>query len=232
MTIFGDLSGMPYEPAQYMEYVAPDIRKSEILRYSGMRVNPGEMRGHRDPDESEDDGVEDLSNDAYSLLDEVITQAASSFTYRVAAQHISLSANADDIPVLEFFRESENLKKNLKGCDEAVIFAATVGAGIDHLIRRYERIEPARSLMLQAHGAERVEALCDAFNEEVKQQAAEAGYKTHPRFSPGYGDLPLDVQPMLLKQLNAEKRLGITLGNSYMMSPSKSVTAIIGLEKL
>lgn len=81
MMIFGDLSGMPYEPAQYMEYVAPDIRKNEILRYSGMRVNPGEMRGHRDPDESEDDGVEDLSNDAYGLLDEVIAQAASSFTY-------------------------------------------------------------------------------------------------------------------------------------------------------
>ena len=212
MTIAG-LSGISYEPAQYMEYEAPEIRKSEILRYSGMRPGTPE------------------TDDVCALLDDVIAQAAQSFTYRVMSQHISLSADTDDIPVLDIFRRSENLKRNLEGCDEAVIFAATVGAGIDRLIRRYERIEPARSLMLQAHGAERVEALCDAFNDDVKEAAEKAGFKTHPRFSPGYGDLPLEVQPILLSQLNAEKRLGITLGNSYMMSPSKSVTAIIGLER-
>ena len=208
--ILCELKNTTYGPAQYLEYEAPEVRKNEILRYSGIPASEGDNSG---------------------LCDEVIKQAKDAFTYRVAARHISLKADAKDIPVLDIFKESKDLEKNLKGCDEAVVFAATVGAGIDHLIRRYERIEPARSLMLQAHGAERVEALCDAFNEEVKKQAADAGYRAHPRFSPGYGDLPLKVQPMLLKFLDAEKRLGITLGESLMMSPSKSVTAVIGLER-
>ncbi len=205
---FSDLRGDAFSVPMYEEYDAPEINKREIMRYSGMP-----------PDAS------------FEIGEAVIEQAKSSFTYRIVWQHISLLAGKD-IPMLDIFMKSENLKKNLEGCDEAVIFAATVGAGIDHLIRRYERIEPARSLMLQAHGAERVEALCDAFNDDVKEAAKKAGFKTHPRFSPGYGDLPLDVQPILLSQLNAEKRLGITLGNSYMMSPSKSVTAIIGLERI
>ena len=213
--VLDELSGKPFCPAQYLEYEAPAVRRDEILRYSGVRPGSGEPGG-----------------DAGALCDEVIGQAAQVFTYRVAAQHISLKADVTDIPVLDIFNKSENLKKNLDGCDEAMVFAATVGAGIDHLIRRYERLEPARSLMLQAHGAERVEALCDVFNAEVKQAAKEAGYKAHPRYSPGYGDLPLDVQPMLLEQLNAEKRLGITLGSSYLMSPSKSVTAVRGLERI
>ena len=215
MMILCELKNIPYGPAQYLEYEAPEVRKNEILRYSG--VKPGSYDGDQ--------------TDELSRCDEVIKQAKDVFTYRVMARHISLTAKTSDIPVLDIFRESKDLEKNLTGCAEAIVFAATVGAGIDHLIRRYERVEPSRSLMLQAHGAERVESLCDVFNEEVKKQAEEAGYKTHPRFSPGYGDLPLKVQPMLLKFLDAEKRLGITLGESLMMSPSKSVTAIIGLEK-
>ena len=231
------LSGVTYLPAQYLEHDEPAVRKNEILRYSGIKPGPVEMRGHRDTDaDGNATGADaDLSDDdvtrgdVYTLCDEVIAQAKSAFTYRVAFLQISLKA--DDIPVLDIFKKSQNLMKNLEGCDEAVVFAATVGAGIDHLIRRYERIEPARSLMLQAHGAERVEALCDAFNDDIKKAAAEVGLKAHPRFSPGYGDLSLDVQPMILSMLNAEKRLGITLGKTFMMSPSKSVTAIIGLEK-
>ncbi|MBR3258643.1 MAG: vitamin B12 dependent methionine synthase, partial [Eggerthellaceae bacterium] len=46
---------------------------------------------------------------------------------------------------------------------------------------------------------------------------------------PGYGDLPLEVQPDLLGLLDASRRLGITLSDSLLMSPTKSVTAIVGL---
>ena len=74
---------------------------------------------------------------------------------------------------------------------------------------------------MQALGAERVEALCDAFCAEFE------GAKM--RFSPGYGDLPLDTQRALFALLDCPRKLGLTLNESLLMSPSKSVTAIMGL---
>ena len=49
------------------------------------------------------------------------------------------------------------------------------------------------------------------------------------RFSPGYGDLPLEVSDKLLDALNAKKEIGINMTKSFMLVPVKSVTAIIGI---
>ena len=52
-----------------------------------------------------------------------------------------------------------------------------------------------------------------------------------PRFSPGYGDLPLSLQPEVIRATGADRRLGITLSSSLLMTPKKSVTAIKGIIK-
>jgi cobalamin-dependent methionine synthase I len=52
-----------------------------------------------------------------------------------------------------------------------------------------------------------------------------------PRFSPGYGDLPLELQTNLFKVLDCQHFIGLTLNDSMLMSPSKSVTAIVGLRE-
>ena len=124
---------------------------------------------------------------------------------------------------------SEKLKKNLAGCDSAVVFAATAGMDTDRLIRKYTRVQPSKALMLQALGAERVEALCDALEAELAPALKDEGLARRPRFSPGYGDFPLTHQRDIFKMLNCEKTIGVTLNESLLMSPSKSVTAVIGL---
>ena len=120
------------------------------------------------------------------------------------------------------------LAKNLAGCTHVVVFAATVGLGLDRLIAKYSRLSPTRALALQALGAERVEALCDAF--ETDLCLASFGGRIHARFSPGYGDLPLDFQREIFRLLDPPRRIGLTLNESLLMSPTKSVTAIIGIE--
>ena len=52
-----------------------------------------------------------------------------------------------------------------------------------------------------------------------------------PRFSPGYGDLPLSMQTDIFRVLDCPRKVGLTLNNSLLMSPSKSVTAIMGIHK-
>ena len=49
------------------------------------------------------------------------------------------------------------------------------------------------------------------------------------RFSPGYGDLDMAVQKDLCLVLDTGRTIGVTLTESCMMVPVKSVTAIVGL---
>ena len=122
--------------------------------------------------------------------------------------------------------ESASLAKNLCGCKKIILFAATVGIGIDRLIMKYGKLSPAKGIIMQGIGAERIEALCDAFSERL----GEEGYVLRPRFSPGYGDLSLDLQKQIFATLQPEKNIGLTLSSSCLMSPTKSVTAIIGIK--
>ena len=127
---------------------------------------------------------------------------------------------------------SRSLSKRLEGCDRGVIFAATVGLGVDRLIAKYARISPVRALCFQGLGTQQVEALCDAFCEDVARKAAECGEETTERFSPGYGDLPLSLQRDVMELLDCSRRIGVTLNDTLLMSPTKSVTAIFGVRRV
>lgn len=127
--------------------------------------------------------------------------------------------------------ESRSLSQRLHGCERAVVFAATVGLEIDRLIAKYSHISPAKALCLQALGSERIEALCDAFCAEMQERVQKTGYVTVSRFSAGYGDLSISLQRDLFRVLDCSKRIGVSLSESLLMSPTKSVTAIIGIRK-
>ncbi|MCR4617378.1 MAG: hypothetical protein K5669_04220 [Lachnospiraceae bacterium] len=212
----------------HQEYDKPPVKRGEILRYAGYPAAALRAKGQGKDDESalEVPTDEELAN----RLEEVIKLTDGELTYRISYVCAKIDRDEEGFPILPFEQHSENLKMNLNNCRGVIIVAATIGAGIDRLIRRYERTQAATGLLLQGIGAERVESLVDMFNDEVNKTAADLGLKAHPRYSPGYGDLPITVQPHLLKLVDAEKRLGITLNASYLMSPSKSVTAIIGIE--
>ena len=100
-----------------------------------------------------------------------------------------------------------------------------------YFAEKYNAISPAKAFMLQAIGAERIEALCDIFEQDIKQELTNNGYTVKPRFSAGYGDIPLELQRDIVSVLDCQRKIGITLNESLVMSPSKSVTAIIGIKE-
>ncbi len=124
---------------------------------------------------------------------------------------------------------SKDLLKNLKGCSEAIMLAVTIGPAVDRLIRRAEVTDVSKAVILQAVGAEVVEAWCNKVNLDIKNDMAAKGCSTKPRFSPGYGDLPLELQQEFERVLQMRKNIGISLSDSNIMTPSKSITAVIGI---
>lgn len=165
------------------------------------------------------------------LVDECLAEVREMLQYKVCYAILTTETDNNIISLPCGQIASRSLAKNLSGCDKAIIFAATIGIGIDRLISKYSRLSPAKALCLQAIGAERVEALCNDFCEKMESEFQGKGEKLRPRFSPGYGDLPLETQKMIFSLLDCPKRIGVTLGDTLLMSPSKSVTAFIGITR-
>ena len=117
--------------------------------------------------------------------------------------------------------------KMLQNCDAAALLCCTLGIGFEQCLRVLERRDMGEAVILDACGSAWVESGCDAAEAEIAARF-EGRYLTD-RFSPGYGDLPLSLQPSVLAALDAQKRLGIHLSDSFLMTPSKSVTAVIGI---
>lgn len=121
----------------------------------------------------------------------------------------------------------EDLKRHLAGCGRAAVFCATLGAETDALIRRAERLDMGRALALDCCASAAVEEICDRIEEELHSKFPGCSFPF--RYSPGYGDLPLSVQGPLLDLLDAPRRVGLCASASHILTPRKSVTAILGV---
>jgi len=120
--------------------------------------------------------------------------------------------------------KSAGLAKCLSGCKRVCIMGATLGVGADRLIHRMEVVSKSKAFVADAVASALIEAVMDDFCSMLKEK-----YNLTPRFSPGYGDFELSAQRMVLDALNADRILGIKLGESFIMTPRKSITAICGI---
>lgn len=138
----------------------------------------------------------------------------------------------DKIDGSVFCTKSRNLSRNLQNCNSILLFAATLGVGADYLIQKYSRIQMSRAVVLQAAGAALIEEYCNTSCKKIAEDYESRGLYLRPRFSPGYGDFSLNCQPEILNALEAGKRIGIKLTDSFLMMPSKSVSAVIGISSI
>ncbi len=199
------------------------VNYNEIKRYAGIRIAKTDANEQTDAKEQADAAIETIE----PYIDECIKEADSILRYDCVyrIEPISVSPAKDSVEIAGVSFAGHHLAKNLDGCSDVVMFAATLGMGFDRLIQKYAKLSLTKAVIMQAYGAERIESLCDAFCSDLKQNFA----VVRPRFSPGYGDLPLAAQKPFLQILEAGKNIGIGLNESLLMSPSKSVSAFVGV---
>ncbi len=184
--------------------------QKEILRYLGYRGKPA------------DETVLAQIDGCIRELEAVLAPKAVFATFDVTV----LKENQLEIGGMHI--QSKQLSQHINGCKQASVFAATLGAQTDLLIQRYNILDLSKAVILQACAAAAIEEYCDERQEEIRRQAAEQQLYLRPRYSPGYGDFDLSHQKELLSLLNAPKRIGLTAMDTFVLAPSKSVTAIIG----
>ena len=117
-------------------------------------------------------------------------------------------------------------KRTRLGDRDVVFLCGTIGAEFDAWQRRLSVLSAADALLSQRIGLDAVERTMDELEERLRLEVEVEGKKLKPRRSPGYGDLPLELSRRILDELDATKKIGVSITDSNLLVPSKSVTAI------
>jgi len=187
------------------------IDKDEVIRY--LRI-----KGKADPETER-------------LVDECIKECEGKAKPRYFYRICGLSFKESGVLVDGLKLPGQDIKKHLSGCSKAALMAATLGIEMDRLINFYLVKDIGRSLILDACATAMIEAVCDECQEKIREEAENLGFNITDRFSPGYGDLPIEIQSEFIRVLDTARKIGLHCSQNSILIPRKSVTAIIGLNE-
>lgn len=183
------------------------IEKTEVLRYLGYRG-------------------QEISPELDAEIDRISQMCVDSAEPRYYFEVIPV----DPGPALRGVRLLGNdIQKHLTGAAHCAVMAATLGFSVERVLLRLAHRSTVSEMIYNAACTALIEAVSDACEGLIRDYARQRGLVTSYRYSPGYGDFPLDQQPDVLGLISADTRLGITLTDSMLMLPKKSVSALIGL---
>lgn len=129
----------------------------------------------------------------------------------------------------EELMQGEDIKNHLDGCEKVIVMCATLGAEIDRIIRINQISDMAKAVVLDSFASVAIEQVCSKVDELIAEKYE--GYFQTFRFSPGYGDYPIELQKSVLSMLDAPRKIGLATNENSLLTPTKSVTAVMGLSK-
>ena len=188
------------------------VDEREVWRYLG-------YRGNAVPDPTVQLRIRD-----------VIASVEAAAVPRHISQLLALRCPGEALVELGTMRiRSADLAEHLTGCEQGILFAATLGTQVDRLIARAAVSHIADAAIAQAAAAALIEAYSDAVCRKFSEAAEKKGWYLRSRFSPGYGDFPMEYQRDIVEYLQAPQKLGLTVTDSLLLAPLKSITAVIGV---
>ena len=187
------------------------VDRAEVLRYLGYAGQ-------------EIDSTLDARLDAIIARCEQVSNPG--FVYRV----FPVDASRGDIRLVgtTMVLPGGDIFAHLGAAKMCAVMAATAGLANERELRRVSLLNSLDGMMFDAAGSALAEVVADACNARIVAEAKARGLFTNWRYSPGYGDLPLDLQPQVIRVLAADKKLGVTATDSNLLIPAKSVTAFVG----
>lgn len=195
-----------------MEKFDLHIDKSETLRYLGYKG-------------------QQLDEVTEELLAECINEVKNVIQPRYTYEYKDIEETDEGVVIkgTKLILKGKDIKEHLKHSRKCVLMAVTLGNEIEKLMRLYEKTHLTRAFIMDSCATTAVEEICDIIEDKIRKDAEKEGKNITFRYSPGYGDLPLDCQKLFSRVLDTEKKIGLTVSENNIMIPRKSVTAIIGI---
>lgn len=194
-----------------------NIDKNEVLRYLQYKN-------------------QDINEDLNILIDDCIDWTKNIFNpryiYRVCSiDKIKMNENKNEVYLnnenIKF--ESKDLHKLLNKCDKCILISVTLGLEIEREIRKLTYTNLTKGVIVDACATTAIEEVCDIIQNNIEKDLLKQGKHITMRYSPGYGDLSIEKNRDIVNILNSSNRIGLTVSDSGIMIPRKSVVAIIGI---
>lgn len=175
---------------------------------------------------------QDIDNNLIEIIEECRNITKDRINPRYTFRVYSIKQKYKGIIELEgtnLILESNDLYEILKDCNECILMAATLGINIEKDIKKYSCTELTKGIIIDSCATTAIEEVCDRVQNEIENNILKNGQYLTFRYSPGYGDLSIEKNTEILTILNGQKEIGLTITNSGIMIPRKSVIAIIGI---
>jgi cobalamin-dependent methionine synthase I len=195
-----------------IESLKLDINKEEVLRYLGYKG-------------------QDIDKNISTMIDECREEIKKIIMPRVVYSYKDIRQSDEGVEVIttNLILKGKDIQEHLRNSKQCVLMAVTLGNEIERKTRLYEKTNLTKALILDACATTAVEEVCDIVESNIREKYIQEGMDITFRYSPGYGDLPLDVQNNFLMALDAQRKIGLTVSENNLLFPRKSVTAIIGI---
>ncbi|MBU5591569.1 methionine synthase [Clostridium sp. MSJ-4] len=188
------------------------IDKNEVLRYLGYRKQA-------------------LDKNIEKLIDECINEIKILIKAKHVYKFFKVNKNNRKITLdnCSTVLESKDIYMHLDKADTCILMAVTLGGAVDTRIKYYEKLDMTKAVILDACANTAIEEVCDKLCVEIEESVEEKDKILTSRYSPGYGDLSLDMQPDFISLIDAHRTIGLTISSHNILTPRKSVTAIVGV---
>lgn len=189
------------------------IDRNEVLRYLGYRKQL-------------------ITDSLNALIDQLISEASEITRPKATYKQFALEFGETAVGLVgtSVSLSGQNITDHLKHSEHCVVLATTLGWEIEQKINYYKRFDLTKSLILDVCASVAIESYTDEIESEIRELALDQGYGITYRYSPGYGDFPIASQSSLVRLLEADRRIGLTVTEDSIMQPRKSITAIIGFQ--
>lgn len=185
-----------------------EISRKELLRYLGFRS---------------ENQPEPPLEEALQKAEDIVRRAAKPRAVNICLNRQTLTQTG--------LLCGEDIRRHLSGCSQVILMAATLGSDVELEIRAAQVSDALLPVVLDACATVAVEAFCDEYCSGLSRAYEKKGLFLTGRFSPGYGDFPLEKQELLLRLTNAQRRIGLFVTESCILTPRKSITAVIGVSE-
>lgn len=188
-----------------------EINRNEVLRYLGYRN-------------------QEIDNITNNLIDESIEEIRDLMEGKYVYKFFKIDKGKGFLlEGTNFKLPGQDIKSHLTDADSCIIMGVTLGHKVDRAIRYYGKVSMAKAMILDACASTAIEEICDKVNEDLLKSVKADNRILTSRYSPGYGDLTLDIQESILDILGAKRSIGLSATLHNILIPRKSVTAIMGI---
>ncbi|KOA21524.1 vitamin B12 dependent methionine synthase, activation domain [Clostridium homopropionicum DSM 5847] len=191
-----------------------EVNRNEVLRYLGYKKG-------------------NIGESISQLIDECIEEIKKYSNYKYTYKLFEIKQLEEEIELLNsnLILKGSDISHHLKDSTMCAVLGVTLGSLVDTKIKLYEKTNLTKALILDACASTAIEWVCDEASNKIKEEALnnyDLGITY--RYSPGYGDFAIDIQPEIINALEAQKKIGLTVTETNILIPRKSVTAIIGFQ--